>query len=196
MAQGRDLEDFLQWERAQNSLWANIKKTMSPLHMVALLWLLVAVFYLIERGEMKQEYVYFGALFILGLILLRAKKATKQKPIPENVIKKLAGMQMRRKIGGDEYPSGTQIFTTPHCGMRYEGEWGQPFRPWKWEVGIKVLYPNGLIKYELVCLEPYEGYITKIVRKRAGYDGEESNDLKILLPQQLFIKEEGAKPSS
>jgi hypothetical protein len=183
----RDVNEFFDWERKKSSWSSNLLKSITPGQVIALALILLLGIYLISSNKANNNYIYFGIGIAIILILLRGKKVEQKEPIPENVIKIIGNKLMQRKIG-TELPWGTRVHSTSYCAMRFMGEWGTPFMPWKWEVGFLVIYPNGKKEHWNVRFHPYEGYITKITKERAGYTGDESNDLKVLNPPQMVVK--------
>lgn len=194
MTTSRDLEEYESWEKSRNSFWENFKKSISPIALFGFVGLVFFGWYMVSKSDINPTWVFIITGAILALIIFRTDKAKQKEPIKENVIKIIAKALLERKIEEDgELPIGTVVQSLPYCKMRYEGEWGQPFRPWKWEVGFRVTYAKGNKETWIVILHPFDGYITGIVRKSSGYSGEESNDLKVLMPLQLAVKEEKAK---
>lgn len=196
MTESKDLEEYNEWESARGSFWSNFKKSFTPFHAVSLAALILLGFYLLQTTSGSVRNLIFGVMILVVLVMIwRGKEKTEKVPIPKHIASFLACRYLTKQVG-TEYPFGTQIVRMQYGSLRYEGEWGAPFRPWKWEVGIKIIYPNRRIEYVLVALHPYDGYITKILGKPAGYFGEESTDLKVLIPSTLTIQEEKAKSPS
>jgi len=185
----RDLEEYNSWEESQNSVWTNIRKSMTPIHLIGLVVLLMFSFYMLNQSGINKNLVFVAIGVVIFFIIWRGTGKKEKIPIPENVIKIISLRLMKRKVL-NEYPYGTQIYSLPYCGLRYQGEWGGEFKPWKWEVGIKIITPPGLKKDLLVCLHPYDGYITKIMDMPSGYDGKASSDLKVLMPTSFTVQKE------
>lgn len=194
MAGSRDLQEAFDWQERRNSWITNFFKNAQPIHIIGLALISLVGIYLISTKSVNNYVVYAALGVIVLLIIFRSKKAEDKIPIPENIIKIVGEQLMKRKVGR-ELPWGTTIHSVLYCGMRYEGEWGSPYKPWKWEVGFVCLYPDYLKKVILVRFHPYEGYITKITEMPAGYTGQESNDLK-LMPINLLIKDDMKKPET
>jgi hypothetical protein len=188
----RDVEEYLEWEKQRTGFMSNLVKTINPVAAVGFLALLIFGAYAITSSKINPNYIYVTLAAVVILILFKTDKREKE-PIPENVMKIIATTLMRRKIGGPEYPNGTIINPNGYCKMRFMGEWGSDYKPWKWEMGFEIIYANGLKETRLVILNPYEGYVTGIVKKPSGYTGEDSNDLKVLMPLQLTTKDEKPK---
>lgn len=185
----KDIEDYKDWDRSRNSFWTNLQKSITPIAIIGFLALVLVGAYLVSQQKVNPNYVYFTIAGVIILIIMKADRSKDKQPIPENIIKVIGYAQMKRKIGGPEYPTGTLINPTPYCQMVYEGEWGTPFRPFKWEVGFKVIYPNGLKQTHLVKFHPYDGYITGIKKADAGYTGDESKDIKVIMPMSLQVQD-------
>lgn len=188
----RDYNDLVRWEKNRNSAWTNFKKSMTPVTVFAFLALFILGYWMFTTSKVNPNVSMLVMGAVVVVILMRGSKKIEKEQIPENIAKGIVESLMRRKIG-IEYPHGTQIFVMDVCSTRYEGEWGQPFRPWKWEVGVLVIYPDGLRRTKLVRLHPYDGYLTKITEESAGYSGQDSKDLKVMMPYQLTTKEEKPK---
>ena len=189
----QDTDSYSDWEKRRNSFWVNLQKSITPVAIVGFLALILVGAYLVTKKDINPNYVYLTIVGVVVLLIFKADRSKDKQPIPEHVIKIIGYAQMRRKIGGIEYPTGTLINPTPYCQMVYEGEWGTPFRPFKWEVGFKVIFPNGLKQTHLAKFHPFDGYITGIRKAPAGYTGDESKDLKIIMPMNLQVQD--VKPS-
>lgn len=186
MPANADLKEYIAWEKKQNSFWANITKSMNASHAFAFAGLILFSIYLVSKADVNKNLVYIGVIVIVIAIIWKNYKKEKD-PIPEPIIKIIAEQNMSRST---DFPAGTKIEPMAYCKMRYEGEWGAPFRPWKWEVGFRVHYPDFREEEILVILNPYDGYVTGKIKKPTGYTGEESHDLKVLLPTSFTVKEE------
>lgn len=193
MVNNRAVKEYEDWENSQNSMWNNLMKNLLPIHVIAFFALIIFGVYLVQSNSINKNYALVAIGFVVIVMLFKGQSKREREPIPEGRIKVICNIEMQRKIGSPEFPTGTIIQVGPYCGMRYEGEWGKPFVPWKWEVGVKVRYPDSRKEDLLVILHPYDGYITKIMRMPAGYTGQESTDLKVLLPTQFEIKEDKPK---
>lgn len=155
---------------------------------------LFLVYYLLEYKKIDAKTIVIAEGIIIAIIIARLMAIPEEQVIPEGVIKIIGNNIMKRKIGGLEYPNGTIIVPAPYCKLRYMGEWGTPFAPWKWEVGFYVTYPNKLKKDILLIFHAKEGYITGIVERPEGYWGQDSNDLKIMMPGQVVITDQKGQP--
>jgi len=192
MVSNRDLSDYIAWEKNRNSFFTNLKKSMNASYIIVLLGIIIFAFVAIQTANVNKNIIYLGLVLVIVAVLWRSRKTDKE-PIPEPIIKVLAMLNMERCVS-KEYPTGTIVTILPYCKMRYEGDWGAPFKPWKWEVGIRVTYPDLRKEELLVILHPYDGYVTGKVKMPAGYTGEHSHDLKVLLPTQFALKDD--KPKS
>jgi hypothetical protein len=184
----QDVEQYIEWEKSQNSMLTNFVKQVSPAHIIGLFALVIMGIYLITTKVANQKWILGAIALVVVVMLFRREKAKEKKPIPENVIKIITQRLMDRKIG-IEYQNGTKIELNGYCKLRYQGEWGGFYMPWKWEVGVTITETNGLRRTVLVILEPYEGFITGIVEKPAGYKGDESTDIKVIIPTQVKVEE-------
>jgi len=188
-----DYEEYLIWERSRNSPFSKLKKYIKWYHYLMIILFLAFIYYLLEYQKVDAKILVSFEGIIIAIIIARILSAPTQKVIPENVIKIIAKRALERKIGnGGEFPQGTQIEPLAYCRLRYMGEWGSDYVPWKWEVGFKVIYPNGLKKDIVVIMHVYEGYITGIKEVPEGYTGQQSKDLKVLIPSQIVQKESPA----
>jgi hypothetical protein len=167
---------------------------MGPGYIVAMLAIVAFAIYIFEYVQgINKNVVIIGLAAGFIAIVYRSTRKPDKEPIPEPIIKVIAWLNMNRSIGTD-FPYGSEIEPMPWCKMRYEGDWGAPFRPWKWEVGFRVIYPDYRKEEVLVILHPFDGYVTGKVKQPAGFTGLESHDLKVLLPVQFQMKED--KPKS
>jgi len=190
MVNVRELKEFEEWDNQRSSTWTNFKKSLTPIHMIALVALAIFGYYLINQAQStsnQKTFVIGGIVVVVIVLILRGQLGKQKEPIPEDKIKAISEQLMKRKIG-NEYPFGTVILPTLYCSLRFQGEWGQAFAPWKWEVGFRILYPDYKYEEVVVVLHCYEGYITRIKKVPAGYSGDDSNDVKVLLPTQFAIQ--------
>jgi len=185
----RDVEEYLEWERSQTSTWNWIKKNLQPVHMFAIVIIMFFAWYLLENDKVNPNMVLGGVVLVIILIIYKGKKAEERKPIPINVMQALCLRHLKREIGRS-YPRGTLFFPLGRFRMRFQGNWGEKYSPWKWEIGFRLIYPDGLRKDILYIADTWDGIITGAVEKPMGYTGQESTDLKVLLPMQLVSKEE------
>lgn len=184
MVSSRDLEDYLKWEHDRNSFFVNIQKSMSPTYVIFLLAIVALAIYLLSSSGTNKTIVYIGLVVLIIAVIWRSKKK-ERTPIEEPVIKVIVMMNMERSIG-KEYPAGSSVSPLPYCHRRVWGTWGEIFHEWKWEVGVKIRYPDYREEDLLVTADPYEGHIIGKVKKPEGYTGEISNDLK-LVPVNFFV---------
>lgn len=195
MTNNRDLQDYEEFMKNQNSPFSQFKKNINAVQIIALVGAIYLAWYMLKSGGPNAKWYLIGLGVIILAIIFKPNKKPDLEPIPENVIKQLARIQIARKIGHDtEFPVGTTISMTPECNLRFQGEWGQPFAPWKWEVGFVAKFKDGLIKDYLAILHPYRGYLTGIKFMKYGYDGTTSNDLKVLMP--TMFRPEGQNPGT
>lgn len=186
MSNNRDMKEYEAWLDDQNSPFTQFKRNINFVQIIALIGALYLAWYMIKNGGSNSKWYLIGLAVVILIILFKKPKQVEQEPIPEHVIKILAKIQLERKIGHDvEFPTGTRIDMMPECSMRFQGEWGQAFAPWKWEVGFRAKTIDGLEKDYLCILHPYKGYITGIKFMKYGYDGTISNDMKILMPTMM-----------
>lgn len=189
----RDLKDYEGFLENQNSWFSQFKRNLNVIQLIALVGALYLGWYMLKNGGPNGKWYLIGVGVIVLIIILRPGKKQELEPIPENVIKILAKIQLQRKIGHDtELPPGSEVRMKLEGAMQWQGEWGQPFAPWKWGVGFVVKYPDGLEKEYVCLLHPYKGYITAIKFMKYGYDGQDLNDLKVLMPS--MFKQEGQQP--
>lgn len=191
----RDLKDYENFLSEQNSYFTQFKRNINVIQLLALAGALYLAWYMIKTGGPNTKWYLGGLGIVILVILFKPKPKIELEPIPENVIKILAKIQLERKIGHDtELPVGSKLRMKLEGAIQWQGEWGQPFAPWKWGVGFTVEYPDGLQKDFVCLLHPYKGYITGIKFMKYGYDGQELNDLKVLMP--TMFKQEGQAGSS
>lgn len=190
MVNSKDYQDYLAWEKGKNSAFSNIQKSMQPIHLIAIVLLIIAGIYLLQQKTQNKSLI-MGAIIVVVLILIfKANRNREKEPIPENIAKLLATGFLERKIGV-EFEQGTQIESLVYCKLRYQGDWGSDYKPWKWELGFMLRKPEGKREQIKLIMHPYEGYLTGIVKEPSGYTGQDSNDLKVLFPQ-VTIKDDGS----
>ena len=187
----RYLEAYEAWNKEQNSAWSYFKKTLQPAHMLAILSITLFAWWLVKNDKINTTYAMIGIILIIALVLFRSKKSVEKELLPEDVVKAIVILKIRDKIGvTDEFPFGTRIYELVYCNLQWQGKWGEDFRAWKWEVGVKVIKPNKLIEILKVTVSPFNGVITGMKLARAGFYGEKSYDLRILTPPVLAVKDE------
>lgn len=186
MPSNHELQEYLEWENNKNSFFSQVKKELSIIQIIALGGVMYLVWYMLKNGQKYQTWgVILGAI-VLIVILLKPKKKVQNEPIPDHIIKIIAQKLMNNKIGVEnEYPQGTIVKVMDYCKLRFQGEWGLDYKPFVWEVGATVTYPDKLKKEVLISLNPYFGYITGIREMRTGYNGNTSPDLKVLMPSVM-----------
>jgi len=195
MSNNRDLKDYEDFLANQNSFLSDFKKNVNAIQLIALVGALYLAWYMLKSGGSNSKWYLIGLGVIILIIIFKPNKKAEQEPIPENVIKHLAKIQLERKIGYDtELPPGSEIRMKLEGAMQWQGEWGQPFAPWKWGVGFTVKNQDGLEKEYVCLLHPYKGYITGIKFMKYGYDGSELHDLKVLMP--TMFKQDGQSNNS
>lgn len=192
MLNNRELQEYYEWEKEKNSFMTNFKKTLSPVTVIGFLALILVAYWMINNSKINPMYLFIPLGVIIIIVFFKADKVRDKQPIPDHIMEIIGTSLMRRKIG-TVYPIGTIINPNGYGRIRWMGEWGQAFNAWKWEQGFNIIYPDGRRKTIKVIFEPFEGYITGKVGCPAGYNGEESTDLKVLMPLQLAVKDEGAK---
>lgn len=180
--QNKDLAEYYEWEKKRNSWLTNLAKTFTPIHLIVLVLLIVLGIYLITSKPGNKNYIIAAIVGIVIIAIISSRRAVQKELIPEHIIKIIAANYMERKIQ-KEYPLGTIISPMIYCKLQWMGEWGQPFQPWKWNVGFKIIKPSRGQEQVRVLMHPYEGFITGIVKEPAGYTGQDLNDLKVLFPQ-------------
>lgn len=195
MANNQTLKAYEAWLEKRNSWKSKFMKDINPIQLLALFGAFFLAWYMLKNLGPQSKWYIIGLAVIIVIIILKPNKPEELEPIPEDMIKVLAKIQLDRKIGYDtELPTGCEIQMGLECAIQWQGEWGQAFVPWKWGVFFSVKYPNGLVKDFLCLLHPYRGYITGIKPMRYGYDDKWLNDLKVLMPS--MFKTDGAPPSS
>ena len=179
----RDLQEYNEWSAKQNSALTNLKRNLGPFQIIGLVITFILAFRFLQDSGLDSFFVWFGLIaLVFGVLWFFNKGSRSMNPIPENVAKAITLAVMKRKVS-KEYPSGTHVITLPFCALRFTGAWGISWTPWRWEIGIRVFTPNGLKRDVLVCLHPYEGYVTRIMDMPSGYTGLESPDIKTLTPE-------------
>lgn len=182
---GKDYDEFLSWYKKENSPTKRFFKGLKPIH-YALLIILLAVGYWLFQQEDINKNIVIGvlAVIIIIVIIFGFKKAEKNEPIPEHIIKKIVELRMKKKIG-NELPTGTTILSALYCRMRFEGTPTEKMTPFQWAVGIRIVYPESwlipnLIRDVVVVCNPWKGYITAIEPRPTGYDPREAGDIKFV----------------
>lgn len=178
----RDVEDYVNWQKNQDSALNNLKKNINPLHLIGLIIVFLIAYKVLTDSGINKNFIFFGLIALVIFILWVSQKKGPRTPIPENVIKQITVEILKRKIP-TEFAPGTQIVCLNYCHLVRTGVWGISWTFKEWEVGVKIIKPSGLRKDILVYLEPFEGFITRIRDMPTGYTGNESQDLKIVTPE-------------
>lgn len=185
MIPNRDYEELQLRESARNSPFVNFLKASGPAVILAFVLLILLGWYVISRSKVNPYFV-LGLIFLLIIIMILRRGKKEKEIIPLNQICMMALAVMERRIGFI-YPVGTRIYPGPFAKMRWEGiGWGELMRPWKWEVGMRIIFRDGLEKEVLILMDPYEGICTGVIDKPAGYTGELAKDYKVLVPQPII----------
>lgn len=192
----RDLEDYNNWVNNQNSSFAQFKKNINAVQLIALAGAIYLAWYMLKSNTNNSKWYLLGLGAIILIILFKPTQKAELEPIPENTIKIIAKILLDRKIGDEtgQIPAGSTVTLMLQSAIRWQGEWGQAFTPWEWGVGFYVKYPDGLVKDYIAIFNPYKGYITAIKDLPYGWDNKWVNDLKVLMP--TMFKQEGQAGSS
>jgi len=186
----KNKEEFDEWYKQQNSFSNWVKKYLQPFHIFAVTILVAFAWYLVAEEKVSANWVIICVIGVIVLIIFKGKKQEQPQPIPEPIIKAIAMFHMEERIKRQEYPWGTRIHPSDYCKMQFQGDWGGGFKAWKWAVGFTVEYPDGLKKSVKQLHDVYTGICTGLIRCHEGYDGTQSWDLKVLMPQIVTTKEE------
>jgi hypothetical protein len=186
----KNKSEYDEWFKKQNSFWDWFKKYMQPFHMFALVVLVSFSWWLISENKISANWVVICLLGIVMVIIFKGKKQEKAEPIPEPVIKEIARYHMEERLKKREFPYGTKYYLDGYCKMQFQGDWGGGFKAWKWAIGIKIIYPDGLKKSLRQLHDVYTGICTGLTRCPEGFDGTQAWDLKVLMPQIITTKEE------
>jgi hypothetical protein len=182
MAAPRDLEEVVEFEKSRMSPLRSFLASMSPVHLIFIMLLLIYSIYLIRNTQINKNLIFGGVLVVALIVWFGFNKTKEKEPIPEHILKNMCLRAMKRKIGY-EFPYGTQFFIIPYFHMRYQGYWGEGFNPFKSETAVRVCYPDGRRKDVMVIWQPFKGTILRIKPIAAGYRADEGKDLQVITPK-------------
>lgn len=180
MASNRDLEEVNDWQSRKNNPFFIFLKQTSPAVILSLILLFLLGWYMVQKSKVNS-YVALAVFVVLILIMMFMKRKEEKEPLPLSHVRILAVNFVERSVGF-VYPSGTRVEPHPYARMRQEGHWGDKFEPFKWEVGVKVIYPDLLEKVVLILMDPYTGFIEGAIAQPGGYTGELAKDIKVMVP--------------
>jgi hypothetical protein len=181
----RDYQELIEWEEARQSPVSNFLKSLSPQIVGVFFILLIFGWYLVWKSNISPYYV-LGAFVLIVIVMIIMQRRNQEKEILEfNLARKIIIKKLKRTIPS-VYPAGTKIFSGKYGKLRWTQNTGDIPKPWKIDIGIETIEPNGLKEELLVTIDPFEGKIYSIIAKPEGYTGEQSKDI-IYYPSDLII---------
>lgn len=185
MVSNRDLNEYDEFiSKKENPLRLFWRKT-SPEVLIGVVGLFIVGYYYVSKINVNPYVVLVGIIAVIIFMINQMNKAKEKEPLPLQTIRILAVSVMERSIGF-VYPRGTLVNPGEHARMLWEGEFGNYFHEWKWEVGIILTLPNGLKKEKRLMMNPYTGFCNGVVPAYSGYTGLEEKDVKIVIPTNEF----------
>lgn len=178
-----DYEEYLAWERSQNSSWNKFSKQINPFQVLLLVCLILFGNYLVSEGKIESRYFWMFIIAGIIIFIFFIKKGTSApKLIPEHIIKRIAyeALLKKRQIG-IEIPFDAKI----NVLLPGEAIWEQDMLSGtsavvKRDVGFEVI-KKGYKKTGVIGVHPYNGTILGIRWERLGYFGKSGRD-RVLVP--------------
>jgi len=182
--EGKDpYEDYLQWERKQNSRWAKFSKQIKPIHFILFSLLFFGGNWLVSNGKM-QNSLFWSIVIGIGVLFLflMFRETSEQRLIPEHIIKQIAYDALEKKrLRGIEIPFDSKIRITLVGEGIYEQDMiSKSSGLVKRDVGFEIIR-KGYRKTGVIGVHPYNGNILGIRWERLGYTGKESKD-RVIIP--------------
>ena len=179
-------DDYLEWERKENSKWGKISKQIKSIHVIGILLIFSLGNYWVSTGKIQSNLFWgilisFGALFLF----LMYREPSEPKLIPEHIIKQIAQNALEQKRRqGIEIPFDAKIRVV----LPGEGIWEQDYISRtsgliRRDVGFEMIR-KGYIKKGVIGLHPYNGTILGIRWEKFGYSGKESKD-RVIIPTEI-----------
>lgn len=175
-------EDYLNWEKKQNSRWTKISQQVKAVHVLLIVGLIFFAVYMYNTKKLSREAILaivvpFGIL----ILFLMYRETSTPKLIPEHIIKQIAQDALERKRTiGIEIPFDCKVRVTLVGEGIYETDmYTGTSGIIKRDVGFEVI-KHGLRKTGVIGIHPYNGTILGLRWMRLGYSGTESKDRQII----------------
>lgn len=190
-------EDYLNWEKKQNSRWTKISQQVKAVHVLLIVGLIFFAVWMYNTQKLSREAILaivvpFGIL----ILFLMYRETSTPKLIPEHIIKQIAQDALERKRTiGIEIPFDCKVRVTLVGEGIYETDmYTGTSGIIKREVGFEVI-KHGLRKTGVLGIQPFNGTILGIRFERMGYDGKGTPN-RILIPVGFVEKPKFSAPSS
>lgn len=175
-------EEFINWEKKQNSSWNKISKKVQPVHLLGVFFVVFLGNYWVSTGTISTQ-LFLTMVISIGLLFLflMFRETNEPKLIPEHIIKQIATDSLEKKrISGQEIPFDYKI----KINVVGEGIWEQDLISGtsgiiRRDVGFE-LRKKGYRKVGVIGIHPYTGHILGIRWERLGYSGKETKDRTIV----------------
>jgi len=175
-------EDYLKWEKKQNSSWTKFSKQIKPIHFIVFSLLFFGGNWAVSNGKISNSLFWsiiigFGFLFLFLIF----RETSEQKLIPEHIIKQIAYEALEKKrLRGIEIPFDSKVRITLVGEGIYETDMiSKTSGVIRRDVGFEVIR-KGYKKTGVIGIHPYNGGILGIRWERLGYTGKESKDRVIV----------------
>lgn len=182
MAYDKDYEKFENWKSKKEKPWNRFIKNLEPRHYIIIVLLVGLLFLLIQNKDKgTRNTLIVICIMVVVIIIFLAMKSGESLPITAEQAGIIAEEFMKSKRG-HEYPTGTRVERTGYCALR-ERKRDEPYR---WEIGIDMIYPDGKVKELMIAIHPYTGNVTKVMETPAGWNATESPDMRPLFPFDYY----------
>ncbi len=184
----KDKEDeYLDWEKKQNSKWSKISKQVKPVHVIGGLLLFFLGNYFVSTGKIQSNF-FFGTIIACGglILFLLFRESNEPKLIPEHILKQIAQDALdKKRRQGIEIPFDARVkVILPGEGIYEQDMVSQTSGIIRRDIGFKVM-KKAYAKTGVIGIHPYNGTILGIRWETFGYTGKESKD-RMIIPVKLM----------
>jgi hypothetical protein len=178
-----DYEEYLEWERKQNSSWNKFSKQVNPVQILVFVIILLGGNYLVSQGKIESSYFWIFVIAAAVIIIFLIKRgSTSPTLIPEHIIKQIANEALlKKREKGIEIPFDAKVNVT----LVGEAIWEQDMiagtsNVIKRDVGFEVTR-KGYKKTGVIGIHPYNGTVLGIRWEKLGYSGKSGRD-RVIVP--------------
>lgn len=176
-------DDYLKWEKQQNSRWARFSKQIKPIHFIAFSLLFFWGNWAVSNNKLSNSFFWSIIIaFSFLFIFLVYRETNETRLIPEHIIKQIAHDTLEKKrIRGIEIPFDSKVRITLVGEGIYETDMvTQTSGIIRRDVGFEII-KKGYKKTGVIGIHPYSGEIMGIRWEKLGYSGKETRD-RLIIP--------------
>ena len=170
----KEFEEYENWKSNEESIIKRIVRNIEVKHVILIIILVILFFILMQNKKDDKIFFIIGGGIIALIFFLTFKTTSEKRLLKEELVKRIVLETLKAKRGIEDWiPHGSHIELTGYCALRL---WGDDY--YKWEVGARIIRPDGYIDERMIAVHPYDGFIMKIQATPTGYDATEAPDIK------------------